>query len=295
MMFRMKEQKRFVCRTFLFAICVACFFVCVWICAIPGRKLVIPSDVYLLFLGTSRIQYSINDKCIPASLNWGNNGENYFWTYQKLKMVWRYNKNVDVVMLICDKPSLTIWFEDNTPVRFSPYFFDILSTEDYRFLLKHDVEAFGALFNWQQVFLPYRAYLPNCEVKSVGLGGYVPLERDELETDILRRKKDKQNGDATFEVNSNQVLYLDKIVSFCKQNGIQIVFLTPPSYPIPDYVVRHRKMVRFLRERYPEVAHWDYEFVALPDSCYGDVDHLNLHGAEAFTRMLRKRILSMRN
>lgn len=282
-------------KTFLHRVCLFCSYtsICLlllWLCVIPSRSRIIPSNAHLLFLGTSRIQYSIDDTRIPGSFNWGNNGENYFWTYQKLKLIKKYNSHIDTLLLICDYPSLTFDWEDNSPHRFSPYYFDILSMTDYQHLIQHDINAFRALFNWHQVILSYKAYLPFATIQSVDMGGFVPLERNKLSEDLRIRQENGILCDSSFHVNQEQLVFLDAIVAFCQQHQIEVIFLTPPSYPTKGYLARDRMMDKFIHDQYPNIPHWDDEFMPLPDSCYGDIDHLNSTGASLYTKKLYERL-----
>ncbi len=282
-------MRRFILRSSLFATITSVVLMCIWLGAYAGRANVIDKDAIILFLGTSRIQYTIDPTDIPHTFQWGNNGESYFWTLQKLRLILRHNRHVRTVILGCDGPSLTFSFNNNDERQFLPYYFGVLTKEDWLHIMQNRPDALRALFDWHQILLPYKAYLHHTSVTDIDQGGYSPLYRDKLATDIQEREKDNID-DSVFEPSTEQTTYLDEIIALCKEKNIKVILLTVPSYPTADYAIRNKKMNRYIYSRYPDIEHWDYEFIQMPDSCYGDIDHVNYRGADIFSGIINNRL-----
>lgn len=86
--------------------------------------------------------------------------------------------------------------------------------------------------------------------------------------------------------------YLNKIIDYCQENGIELVFY---SAPVPDFRLAGcgnydsyvEQMESFLEGK--GVPYYDFnlcrsEFLEMEDSCFKDDNHLNGEGAEAFSR-----------
>lgn len=86
--------------------------------------------------------------------------------------------------------------------------------------------------------------------------------------------------------------YLDKIIRYCQENGIEVIFY---SAPMPDFRLAScgnydsyvAQMSAFLEER--NVPYYDFnlcrsDFMKLDEGCFKDDNHLNGEGAEIFSR-----------
>ncbi len=100
---------------------------------------------------------------------------------------------------------------------------------------------------------------------------------------------DKKWYDFTAKINTKQVRYLIKLISYFKENNIQVIMLT---HPAPKEMNRenHKKfaeVVNFIATEYA-VEYWDYEFKHNLDSKndFFDGHHLNQSGVEKYNKML---------
>ena len=48
-------------------------------------------------------------------------------------------------------------------------------------------------------------------------------------------------------------------------------------------------------KNYSNIKFYDFKDMELPDSCFGDLDHLNYKGAKVFSEYLEKEILHKNN
>lgn len=97
------------------------------------------------------------------------------------------------------------------------------------------------------------------------------------------------NHEAVSEENQK---YLNKIIDYCRDNGIEVIFY---SAPVPDFRLAGcenydsyvEQMRSFLEKK--GVPYYDFnlcrsDYLKMEDSCFKDDNHLNGEGAEIFTR-----------
>lgn len=275
----------FIKRTCIFCVLFVTAVLLFWKVVTFNRSELCCINKEILFLGNSRIQYGINDDSLQNVFNFGLNADNYFFSYLKLKLMKKYNPQINIVYLGYDKTSVFHYFKSSDD-KFHPFYWDLLDTEDIKFIFTEDRACLSSPLHWLKILYPLLSYIKKNDIKELGLGGYTRLNRDKLQQAI---QKFKQTEKA--EIEQKQILYLDKIISFCQENNIQLYFLNMPSYPI-SYNKRNDEMLDSIAiTRYPQIEYHDYEFFNLPDSCYGDIYHINYKGANTFTKFFKETIL----
>jgi len=88
--------------------------------------------------------------------------------------------------------------------------------------------------------------------------------------------------------------YIEKIVKFCEEEHIRLVFVTAPSYEryleeVGPYEPAY-SFIQAMADKYG-VEYWDFnmcedEYLDLDADCFIDVDHLNGKGAQKVTELL---------
>lgn len=259
-----------------------CFLLLFWAIILVHREEICKTSANKLFLGTSRIQYSIDDRMIPKSLNAGLNADNYIFSYLKLKLLKKYNPQIDTVYIICDRGTIYSSFHVSED-KFHPFYWDLLDWEDWKNIVRYDRACFSLPLYWQKVLPLVKAYLVPVSFQELGIGQFSELERNKLQEDIRRQKKNLSDN---YFVDKMQKLYLDRIVEFCKLNQIQLFFLNTPSHKSSFNKKTEGMIDDFLKTNYSDVVYYDFEYIDIPDSCFGDVEHLNYKGAKYFTTFL---------
>lgn len=106
-------------------------------------------------------------------------------------------------------------------------------------------------------------------------------------------------GPVAEDMDSNETYtlsYIEKIVEFCREEDIQLIFVTAPSFGQYLEVVGPYDLaydyINNMAEHY-EVPYLDFnlckeEYLDLQEDSFMDVDHLNGKGAEELTRLLAK-------
>lgn len=91
--------------------------------------------------------------------------------------------------------------------------------------------------------------------------------------------------------NPLQLEYLHKIVELCEQQHIKLYFINTPIYQIDKYWDTE-DFYKKIKTMFGNVEFLDYGRLQFPDSCYGDIDHLNYKGAKQFSLYLEKNFRS---
>lgn len=253
-----------------------------WNALLIHRESICKTNANKLFLGTSRIQFSIDDRMIPNALNAGLNADDYIFSYLKLKLLKKYNHQIDTVYLICDRGTVYSSFHISED-KFHPYYWDLLDLEDWNKIIRYDRACFSLPLYWLKILPLVKSYFGPVSFQDLGIGQFSELYRNKLQEDI-RRKKD--NFSENYSVDKMQKFYLDRIVEFCRQNHIQLFFLNTPSHKSSFNKKAEDILDDFLKTNYSDVVYYDFEYIDIPDSCFGDVGHLNYKGAKYFTSFL---------
>ena len=277
--------KKFILRCLLFISCFIMIIIFAWNFITYNREELCKTEANILFLGNSRIQYGVNDQIIPNTLNVGLNADNYVFSYLKLKLLKRYNPQIDTLILGYDKATLTHYFQISDE-KFHPFFWDLLDYDDWIFFLKHDTNIFMSPLNWLKILFPIKSHFATIKFQELGIGGYYDLYRDKLAEAIQQYQKSASN----INTDELQEFYLKKIVHFCSSNNIKVIFLNMPSHPITYNLAEDKFLKQYAATHYSEIPYWDYEFIELPDSCYGDLTHINYRGAKSISLMLKNQL-----
>lgn len=116
------------------------------------------------------------------------------------------------------------------------------------------------------------------------------LIRNKLQEDIKRRSNKKIRKD---RYDNLTIYFLNRIIEFCNENNITILFLYTPMH---NKLIQNQKLYKqFYKENYNNIMFYDFRDMHFPDSCFGDLDHLNYKGAKVFSEYFEKEVLHKQN
>lgn len=265
------------------SICFLVIFVLVYVLGIRWYNLSneqvfkLPNDKHIIFLGNSHVETSLNDSIISGAYNFARSSEEIEYAYAKLKLITKYNPQVDCVVFGLDNViSRKTGDSDYDVAACSPRYFEALSLSDILFTIRH--RSCDFIFD-NTIHLCDIVKLRTHTVKS-SMGGYLYLVRDNLENDIKKRGKRKYST----ETNEEFLYFLNKIAVFCSSKHIKLIFICPPQYektPLSKTLAP-----RIAHKYFPEVEFYNFIDLKFPENCYGDLDHLNYRGAKAFSEYI---------
>ena len=250
------------------------------------------ADKKVLVLGNSHGRDAVCDSLLPGWANRCSDGEMYFGVYLLAKRMLEQNKVDTLVIPMVD-------FESYRDERITTKY---LLFESSRMALA-DGELLSELarMNWRDLLSFYCTNDIQAMLKPVEVGGYehwdhhaLSLELKNLEYRLANEGKTstpkKSLSDFTLQTH-----YLPRIISLCKEKGVQLVMVNYPKYKRSKYFDRSRAWDYYttLGDDF-KIA--DYENFVLPDSTYyANCTHLNYHGAEYFSSALRREGLKLQS
>jgi hypothetical protein len=294
-------MKRFISRVSIFIILFVSFVGSLYILSdiyLNQRKqyfLKLNSNVRMIFAGDSNVECAINDSIILNSTNIAESGEAYLYTYSKLKALFDYNNQINTVFLgfsfsDIEKGTEDRWLFDNGSI--------IEKNKSYNYLLDYPERALilkGNPKSYIQGIRDYtmaniiailKSYRPN---KNIDFGGYKYLIRDKLQENIKRYNSSK---DYAFQEGKYQVKYLRMISELCHQKSVKLILFNAPKHKYYTSTINPDLKKRWIsiRNSLENDSLLDISSISLPDSCYGDLTHLNYKGAKIISKYLNEKI-----
>ena len=277
-------------------------------------------NIDTLFLGSSHCFRAYDPQLFTeltgeSAFNLGSSSQNYDTSYYLLREAARYN-DLETVYLDMHYKFLFVDKKDRDLVqanimsdymRFSLNKLEFLLTTseagDYtnRFLpFRRNWQQLGDLSYLKEVWSKkqsesYQEYEPVVQGEEYYAGrGFVwsdaELDAEEITWwDNFTDVPEDMDSDVTYTLD-----YIGRIVEFCREEGIRLVFVTAPSFDryleeIGPYDLAHQ-YIKELAEGYG-VPYLDFnlckdEYLNLGQESYIDVDHLNGKGAQELTTLL---------
>jgi hypothetical protein len=263
-------MKEFLIKTPLFLVLLfLCSFLLWGYC--HTDKPIVETKERVLILGDSHTEEAINDAIFTNSFNYSQGGDPFIYSYVKLINITAASK-IDTLLLSVSPVSIGAGKESLHKVNKLLFRFP---WEDLMYLFRYNPHVIGRSFNVFEV-----------GINANKVGGYYYLNNYRLQENLERWATKTPEPCIPHEA---QLLYLDKIVEYCKSKSIRLIFINTLIY----HAERFYNMDNFykvLEEKYSDVTFWDYGNYVLPDSCYGDVGHLNYIGAKKFSAMLQEEV-----
>lgn len=252
-------------------------------------------DTEILIVGDSRVMTAINPDELPNSKNIAQNSESYIISYYKLKYLLAKENKVKKVILSFSYPSFSAYLDG--------IFKDDIATADVfsRIYPIMKPENFGNLevdkFKYYKVLFKQMFVYPHVDHHKY-MGGFTKLkyglDKADLEGVLQRHYFDKDSNNIGISICASH--YLDSIVDLTKQKNIELVLVNIPFQNkylerVPSNFIEYynTEKTRMLENG---VTVLDYSQVQLPDEYFKDYNHLDLEGANFFTGMVKKDLLS---
>lgn len=300
----MRELKKFLKNLFIFGVIFS--FICITVLAfsflfLKSIDFKIDNRKNILILGDSHTQTGINDKILDRSFNFSTSASSYLFSYAKLLKVIEDNKQIDTLILSFHYGSLDgdidqrVLFNDTLILDRVPSYIPFLRFEEMQYFTSR-VSFFKSFLYLPKVLSFYflkSLVKRDFSFHNLDLGGYNNLDRFKLKEDIKRRESfgdfPKKDSISYLELD-----YLIKISDLCKEKNIKLLLINTPMYNAGKYTdtsFYYKNYKKFLSN---EVL-LDYASMPFPDSCYGDISHLNYNGAKIFTEKLHRILESKEN
>lgn len=275
-----------------------------WLKTREGRLLSLKDNINIVFSGDSNIEFSVNDSLIKNSVNIAQSGEAYLYSYAKIKALLEHNKNIKTVLLgfsyheILKEKEDQLLFSDSYVIEKIKSFNYLLERREKALIFENNKSAYlQGLFqtvysNSLECIKSYKNNYPEDRIES--FGGYVFSLRDKLSEDI--RLQDSSASDSykiqSAEKGLFQERYLHMISDLCREKSVRLVLLNTPKHKYYSYRISEDIKNNWLsvRNNMARDSLYDFSSYILPDSCYGDITHLNYRGAGIFSKILNEKL-----
>lgn len=253
----------------------------------------LPANKKYLIVGHSHTECGYNDTIISDAINLSSGGECYFYTYFKLKKLLEENSHINAVFvgysnnMINKEMDEWIWGDEYLSARY-PKYSAFMEPSDIYLLLRNNPKE---LLATQPVATrKYIGFLWGNEsniMKDQAWGGYLFLERDKTDS-LIKVAQNLPSIAPETEIAENNLRYLDKMISLCKESGVSFYLIRSPLHPAYRGVSNEELFMKTTTERYAGVEFLDFKDFSLSNSEFGDLDHLNFKGAKKFSQVIQQ-------
>lgn len=253
------------------------------------ERYTLATSIENIVLGHSQPECGLNDSLIAHTQNLSQGGEAYFYTYTKLKKLIEVNPHLKTVYLSFSNNQLEKkmdeWTYDDLFIndKYPAYFF-AMDLEEKKVLWKANPKA---VLQSEQLLLKNNLvdlvkYKGKIRPETYW-GNYLYLEREK--TDSLIRVNYiqtivKERGEGISEIN---LTYLKKIVDWCNEQNIQLLFYRTPMHPVLRSTYDEKAFDSIRKKHFSTIPFLDCIDFPLSNQEFGDFDHLNYKGARKFS------------
>ncbi|WP_297338012.1 hypothetical protein [Algoriphagus sp.] len=245
------------------------------------------SSTYIL--GHSHAEFAYNDTLINKTKNFANSAEPYFYTYSKLIKLSSHNPEIKLVTLEFSNNSISkamndwIWEEKYLNHRFT-FYAPFLDFDQIQTLLIYNPiytieNYFKSIINnlWKLVRddIDYIRYF----------GRYSALTREMSSDEIIEFEQEQSSP-----ISSINLYYLDKIVNFCKEKNIKLIFIRTPQHESCSELANEPTFQKIYHENYTQVPFLDLQKFPLELNDFADVEHLNQNGARKLSNWFNQKL-----
>ena len=255
-----------------------------------GNYFSIDPDANSLILGHSHSECAFNDSLIGYCKNLSQSAESYFYTCNKLKKIIENNHQVNTVFVeftnncLSNKMDDLIWGNQYFSFMF-PKYAALMNTADWKLLFSHNTAA--VLKSLPVTLKKNFLFLVKNKTdysKEMGWGGYLYLvkAKTNLLANTMAAPLTSRQAMASDTAIAN-IVYLQKIVEFCKQHTIKLYLVRSPVSPENPELSNEAAFEKLARTRFSDVELLDFKDFPLDKSKFADPQHLNYKGATIFS------------
>lgn len=241
----------------------------------------------ILAIGNSHVTYALNEKILDNLLNFGSDGEAYFYSYTKAKKLLEANPEIRYLLIGFSnnmiRNSIQRWYEDETFISHHlPKYVNWMDVEDLKLIYSENPKA---------VIMATAKFIA-FDLKAVSTGKF-PINEwggpgiltNQLSDSVVKNTNNAMNLYET-GIHSVNLRYLKKIIEMAKSKNVQPVLVRTPVHALYK-VDNEQDLQHVYRNNFADLPFLDFQHFPLADSCFADYDHLNKNGAELFSRALK--------
>lgn len=255
-----------------------------------GNKAVIKldSNINNVVFGHSHAECAFNDSLISNFKNLAESGESYFYTYIKAKQVLEHNPQLKTVFIeyanvdVALEKDKDIWSDKYINWRY-PVYSALMDAEEHFFLLSKNPKSI--IETLPKTFKKQLSKIKNNKYNfGESLGGYKHLEESKLDSLLKVGANLKKSHPDYFKASKENLLYLHKIISICKEKKLKIYLIRSPMFLDSYYVSNEELLQNILKDQFADIAFLDFKDFPLNNDEYRDLNHINYRGSIKFSK-----------
>jgi hypothetical protein len=238
-----------------------------------------------LIFGHSHPANAFNDKFTPDFKNLAKAGENYFYTYQKVKETLPLN-NINSIFIEFTNRSIgvsndkNIW-SYNRMKSFLPVHSPFMNLEDLNLLYQKNSKGFLRVIGTSTLYNLTRILSFNYNINFL-YGGHEKYQGiiDPSEIEKKRYISDAHGQDL---VNAKyNLIYLRKIIDLCNKYDCDIYFIRSPQQSYyPKF--NEKQLLSLIEGEFKDVEFLDFDKFPVSNGGFVSLGHLNSSGAKVFS------------
>ena len=292
-------MKKFLNYSLIFITLVITFFTSLFFIT---KKIVIDKTNYKIeksidkiIIGHSHSECAFNDSLVNNCKNISASADSYFYSYYKLMTILNNNNNIKTIFVEFSNNQLTqqsdkwTWDDKYLPFKYQVYG-TFINKEGFNFLLNKNPKGLFAgqikmlRQNIKIITTSHYNYLYN-------RGGYLYLTGNNLKNELENQLKDNSNDKKDSIISESNLIYLEKILSFCKEKNIKVYFIRSPMHNKYNGIYNELILQNICKTRFRTIEFLDFKDYPLEDSDFSDLEHLNYRGAKKFSIWFNKLLI----
>ena len=240
-----------------------------------------------VIIGHSHSECAFNDSIINDFRNLSQSRQSYFYSFQKIKKVISQNRNVKNVFVEFSNNQINAgkdnWIWDDLSISSRSLYLPFLDKEDIGLLLSENPKGFitGSSKSFRNNTMNLLLLRTDYSNK---IGGYKWLNRFKTDSLVTAFKKDNLVlSQKTNSISNKNIEYLEKIVTYCRNNKVDIFFIRSPQHIYLKSRKNEKEFIKIKNEKFKNIEFLDFNDFPLKNNEFGDFGHLNYKGAEKFS------------
>ena len=258
-----------------------------------------------LILGDSHVARSIDESKLDSTVSLAYFGENNKMNYYKLNYCLnnRYAKP-QYVVLPCDIVTYTEGYHYYRTNK--NFYYSIIPFQEVKNLNKNKLIAY---YDYLKIkLIPYSEWQyalnrMNVNRQKKSTQNFSNISKNEQERDAAHFIQDELliGGNKANFYSESALIYLNKTIKLCKDNGIKLIFVKFPltqtlfneiKFNVDSTFINYRPAETIITQNAIPILNFEYLYLNNPELFF-DSHHLNMNGKNEFTSVLKQKLDSL--
>lgn len=267
----------------------------------------VPKDKNIVCAGVSFSQFALSDSIIPQMLNVSMKGRSTTATYHTIEHILEHNPHVEYIITDWSVLGVAAYrdYKFFLPV-FAPNEFagsyPLLGFLDY---IQYPINPkYYIKSQMRHEWVPNILYLENAlkiwrgegQLEFPFIGEYRPEVGSEIEKSLesFKNHLDRMQSytDEEAPISKVDIHYMDSIIQLTQRHEVELILFASPVHEklraiCPERYITESQALIHQHLQKKAFRYLDFQRAPLPDSCFFNVNHLNVHGSKVISERVR--------